>query len=166
MKRIISLLLLSALTALALVGCGWGMPRPEITEGSFDFSVSYELNGEVKTVTDTYVCNYSGVSFTLEGTAYRYWKGAFEGALKKDDSIKICDTQDGGEIILSFLMYPEYFMGEPDYADFTPSYDLAVYYYDENGYILEDFDDEQTLASHGVRFIGFEYGDPIENLFK
>ena len=164
MKKIIGFLLLTVMLVVMLTGCGLTMPRPEVKEGSFDFTVTYELNGEVKTVKDTYVCKYKGVSMTLEGISYREWKGAFNGGLT-DDSIKICDTADGGEIVLAFLIYPEYFMGEPDYKEFKPSYDLAVYYYDENGYIIESIDDAEIIASHGVRFIGFEYSDSIENGF-
>ena len=165
MKKIFSVLSLILIFALMLTGCGSNIPRPEVKEGSFDFTVTYELNGEVKTVKDTYVCKYKGVSMTLEGISYREWKGTLSGGLT-DDSIKICDTSDGGEIVLSFLINPEYFMGEPDYKEFEPSYDLAVYYYDENGYIIDDSDDVEVLASHGVRFIGFEYSDPIENSFN
>ena len=165
MKKIFSVLFLILIFTLMLTGCGPDVPHPEVKEGSFDFTVTYELNGEVKTVKDTYVCKYKGVSMTLEGNSYREWKGTFNGGLT-DDSIKICDTADGGEIVLAFLIYPEYFMGEPDYKEFEPSYDLAVYYYDENGYIIDDSDDVEVLASHGVRFIGFEYSDPVENSFN
>ena len=36
-------------------------------------------------------------------------------------------------------------MGEPYYNEFEPSYDPAVYYYDENGYIIDDSDDTQRI---------------------
>ena len=39
-----------------LTGCGPDVPLPEVKEGIFDFTVTYELNGEVKTVKNTYVC--------------------------------------------------------------------------------------------------------------
>ena len=165
MKKIFTAFVALLLFSVFLTSCGLTMPRPEVKEGSFDFTVTYELSGEVKTVKDTYVCKYEGVSMTLEGTHDRAWKGTFDGGLA-GDSIKICDTADGGEIVLAFLIYPEYFMGEPDYKEFKPTYDLAVYYYDENGYIIDNSDDAEVLASHGVRFIGFEYGDPIENSFN
>ena len=110
MKKIIGFLLLTVMLVVMLTGCGLTMPRPEVKEGSFDFTVTYELNGEVKTVKDTYVCKYKGVSMTLEGIYYRKWKGTFNGGLA-GDSIKICDIADGGEIVLAFLIYPEYFMG-------------------------------------------------------
>ena len=165
MKKIFTAFVALLLFSVCLTSCGLTMPRPEVKEGNFDFTVTYELNGEVKTVKDTYVCKYEGVSMTLEGTYYRSWEGTFDGGLA-GDSIKICDTADGGEIVLAFLIYPEYFMGEPDYKEFKPTYDLAVYYYDENGYIIDDSDDVEVLASHGVRFIGFEYSDPIENSFN
>ena len=143
MKRKLIALILILMLVGTLISCSIE-PAPKIKEGRFDFTVTYELNGEVKTVEDTYVCKYKGVSMTLEGISYREWKGTFNGGLT-DDSIKICDTADGGEIVLAFLIYPEYFMGEPDYKEFEPSYDLAVYYYDENGYIIDDSDDTQRI---------------------
>ena len=67
-----------------LTGCGPDVPLPEVKEGIFDFTVTYELNGEVKTVKNTYVCKYKGVSMTLEGNSYRAWKGTFNGGLTDD----------------------------------------------------------------------------------
>ena len=167
MKRKIGALILALSLVFMLAGCAaFTMPRPEVKEGSFEFSVTYELNGEVTTVEDTYFCEYKGVSATLEGSFYRAWEGHFDGGMA-GDTIKICDTDDGGEIILSFLIYPEYFMGEPDYVEnFTPIYELAVYYYDEEGHIIDSSNDEDVLAGFGARVLAFEYGEPIENSFN
>ena len=48
-----------------LAGCGLEVPRPEIKEGEFDFIVTYEYNGEIKTVSGVYVCEFSGISWAL-----------------------------------------------------------------------------------------------------
>ena len=165
MKKIISALLFVAMLTVMLVGCGDKLPAPEVKEGEFDVSVNYEVDGELKTLNLVYVCEYEGVKSTVEGASYRAWNGHFVG-YADGDVIEVAKTADGGEIVLAFLIYPEYFMGEPDYKEFKPTYDLAVYYYDENGYIIDNSDDAEVLASYGVRFIGFEYGDPIENSFN
>ena len=55
MKKIFTAFVALLLFSVCLTSCGLTMPRPEVKEGSFDFTVTYELNGEVKTVKDTYV---------------------------------------------------------------------------------------------------------------
>ena len=167
MERYFSILLFLLLISTVLTSCGLTMPRPEIRGGNFNVSVTYEVGGEEKTVQATYVCEYDSISYTLEGTCYRSWKGHFEGGIT-EDVIKICDTEDGGEIILAFLIYPEYFMGEPDYIeDFAPMATLSIFYYDEEtGISTDQCDDEEVIAGYGVRLIRLEYDEPIENTFK
>ena len=58
MKRIISTMLLMLAFVSTLTSCGFTVPRPEIEEGEFHFSVTYEFNGEIKTIFGIYVCEY------------------------------------------------------------------------------------------------------------
>ena len=78
MKKIICLLIALLLFSLGFTSCGLTMPRPEVKEGQFDVSVTYEVGGETKTLDLVYVCKYDGVKMTLEGTRYRAWNGHFE----------------------------------------------------------------------------------------
>ena len=162
MKKIFFVLIL--LISLSLTGCGMSVPRPEVKEGEFDVSVTYEVTGEVKTLDLVYICEYDGVDWTIDGTRYRAWNGHFDGY---DDGavIEVSETDDGGKIALCFLIYPEYFMGEPDYAlDFYPHV-LANHIYYEDG--IEMIDDDQDLIAedYGVKIINCEYDTPIENEF-
>ena len=116
MKRIFSALLLVVVLVGVLASCSLVLPSPEIKEGRFDVSVTYEVNGETKTLDLVYVCEYDGVDWTLEGTSYRAWNGHFEG-YEDGDIIEVCESDDGSKIHLSFLIYAEYFMGEPEYID-------------------------------------------------
>ena len=43
--------------------------KQEVKEGRFDFSLTYEVDGEVKTYTGVYVCEYDGVLTTLLGSS-------------------------------------------------------------------------------------------------
>ena len=166
MKRIISILLLTAALVSMLAGCGLALPAPEIKNGEFDVTVTYEVNGEVKTLDLTYVCKYKGVQYTLEGNAYRAWEGHFAG-YNDGDVIDVIDTEDGGKVYLCFHIYAEYFMGEPDYIDdFDPSVAVERLYYDENGDEMIDYDQDEIAENYGVRVIGIEYDEPIQNTFK
>ena len=76
MKKIFSVLFFILIFTLMLTSCGLTMPRPEVKEGQFDVSVTYEVGGETKTLDLVYVCKYDGVKMTPEGTRYRAWNGS------------------------------------------------------------------------------------------
>ena len=164
MKRIIGVLILASMLAVMLTGCGLTLPRPEVEQGRFNVSVTYEVNGEVNTRELVYICEYEGVEWTLEGTSYRAWNGYFEG-YEQGDVIELLETEDGGKIALCILIYPEYFMGEPDYIDDFYPHVLMNYIYYENGEEMIEDDQELIAEDYGVRVIGCEYDKPIENSF-
>ena len=140
------------------------MPRPEVKEGEFDVAITYEVNGEEKTLDLVYVCEYDSVKWTLEGTCYRAWNGNFVG-YDEGDVITVLETE-GGKVALCVLIYPEYFMGEPDYADDFSPIVLTNYIYYENGEEMIIDDQELIAEDYGVKVIGCEYSEPIKNSFK
>ncbi len=166
MKKIVSIALFLSMLAGILTGCGLDVPRPEVKEGRFNISFTYVYNGETKTLSGVYVCKYDGIACTLDGTFYVDWAERFEGEIN-DAVTTVCTTEDGGEIVLSLLMYPEYFMGDPRYAEFTPTLCLELFYYEgENGTISDSCDDPEIIESYGVKLISFAYDKPIENIFR
>ena len=164
MKRIIGALLLAAMLSVMLAGCGLGLPRPEVKKSEFNISVTYEAGGEHKTLDLVYVCEYDGVKMSLEGTWYRAWNGHFEG-YEDGDVIDIFEADDGSRIVLSFLIYAEYFMGEPDSVDFYPEVKTERIYF-EDGIEMIDNDQELIARDFGVRIISIDYDEPIENTFS
>ena len=110
MRKIISILLLTVVLTLALTSCGIHVPRPEIKKEEFDFSVTYEINGETKTVSGVLVCEYDGTSWSLDGGYNRSWKGTITGVESGIGyETKIGTTEDGGEIIIAYGFNPSYF---------------------------------------------------------
>lgn len=160
MKKIICLLIALLLFSLGLTSCGLTMPRPEVKEGQFDVSVTYEVGGEIKTLALVYVCKYDGVKMTLEGTRYRAWNGHFKG-YEDGGVIDIFEANDGSRIVLSFLIYAEYFMGEPGFVDFYPEAKTERIYF-EDGIEMVDYDQELITEDYGVRIIGINYDEPIK----
>ena len=75
MKRVVSFCLLALMLFGMLAGCSSTLPKPEIKNGKFNISVTYEYDGELKTLSGVYVCKYTGVEWTAEGNSYRSWKG-------------------------------------------------------------------------------------------
>ena len=164
MKKVICLWIVLSLFSLGLTSCGLTMPRPEVKEGQFDVSVTYEVGGETKTLDLVYVCDYDGVKMSLEGTRYRAWNGHFEG-YEDGEVIDIFEADDGSRIVLSFLIYAEHFMGEPDYVDFYPEAKTERIYF-EDGTEMIDYDEELITEDYGVRIIGIDYDEPIKNTFE
>jgi hypothetical protein len=143
-----------------LTSCGRDVPRPTIKEGRFNISVTYEQDGETKTVSGVYVCEYDGIVWwTINSDPYVNWKTRLEGELNTE-SIPVCTTDDGGEIFITMFLYPEYFMGDPELAHFEPMVRAELFYEDRQ------IDDTEIIAEYGVKLIKFEYDKPIENSFK
>ena len=162
MKKLLCVFL--AFFLFSLTGCGLTLPRPDIKEGKFDVSVTYEVNGEIKTLDLVYICEYEGVNLSLDGTRYRAWNGHFDGY--EDGEVIEVSEIDSGKIALCFLIYPEYFMGEPDYAiDFYPQV-LTNYIYYEDGNEMIINDQELIFEDYGVKVIDCKYSEPIENSFN
>jgi hypothetical protein len=164
MKRKLSFLILLFLLAGMLASCGLTVPRPEIKEGRFNYSVTYELGGETKTVSGVYICEYNGTSWALDGGSHRDWKGYLEGGTSSDDWITIGATEDGGKIILSLSMDPDYFMGET--VIHVPEPYLLVSYPLTEGDGETIINEADVVAEqYGAKILSFDYDEPIKNSF-
>lgn len=161
MKKIFVSLIAVLLLSFFLTSCGLNVPRPEIKEGRFNITVTYEHSGEVKEASGVYVCKYDGVVwFNVNRDSFVNWEESFEGDIKEGGIIPICSTNDGGEIFISLLLYPEYFMGDPDYAEYTPLIRAELFYDDDQ------IDDADVIAGYGVKLIDCKYDKPIENTYR
>ena len=160
MKKIILVLSVILLLSIGLTGCSFDVSRPEIKEGRFNVTVTYELDGEVKKASGVYVCKYKGIAWTLEGVPYVNWKESYEGDINENGVISLGKTEDGGELLITFLFHPEYFMGDPECSEWTPIVTAEVFYDDRQ------IDDPDEVAEYGLRLIDCEYDKPIENTYK
>ena len=100
---------------------------------------------------------------TPEGTRYRAWNGHFEG-YADGDVIEVFKTDDGSRIVLSFLIYAEYFMGEPESTDFYPEARTERIYF-ADGIEMIDYDEAFIAEEYGIRIISIDYDEPIKNTF-
>lgn len=169
MKKLLVALTLVILLSVMLTSCGLTVPRPEIKEAEFDFSITYELDGEEQTFSAVYVCEYDGVSWTVESGNYtRDWKDHVEGTYEGDDySAVIGTTEDGGDIILFFGIYPQYFMNDLTADRGAPEPSIYVAYPEnEYGEMKMVNDPAEVERLYGARIISSEYDAPIENTFS
>ena len=165
MKRFLSILLLTAMLLCAFAGCSSSVPQPEIKEGEFDFSVTYEFNGETKTVSGVYVCEYRGASWALDGGYSRDWNGYIKDG-KAEEMFEIGTTKDGNKVELNLAFCPEYFMDDfvEGYHEVPKPY-ISVKIVDDEGmrFLCEPAEVEEHC---GAKIISYEYDEPIENSFS
>ena len=112
-KRLLCVAILALLLSLLLSSCA-KVPLPKVREGRFNFSVTYEVNGEVKTISGVYVCTFIRPTMDLTGV-YREWSGYIEGNKDLDESDIEVLTTDDGVISLDLGLWPQYFMADPFY---------------------------------------------------
>ena len=169
MKTKIIALILALMMLCIFTGCEVE-PAPNIKEGRFNFSVTYEQWGEAKTVSGVFVCEYAGRSFTLEGGNFtRDWEGHFEGIEHAGEvystAVLIYKTEDGGEIYLDFGLTAAHMMGEPFLADTVIEPSFFLVYPNEDNTSSQFGDENDIEAIYGIKIISYEYDAPIENTF-
>jgi hypothetical protein len=154
-------------------------PDPTIKEGRFDFSVTYEVDGEVTTVSSTYVCELAETGWHLDGW-YIHWNEYMEDSeldnrMKETRGYLLLKKIDDGEIYLDLNLSAKYFMADPRFDDnydtdepivVTPR--LFIEYseakYNEIGEAYSE--DVAVLEGYGVKVIDYEYDATIENTYK
>ena len=162
MKRVLCSAILIVLLITMLTSCGLDVPRPEVKSGEFDFTVTYEFNGETKTVSGVYVCEYAGLSWSLDGGFHRDWDSYVEGV---DEVVEIGTSPDGGKVELIFAFYPEYFMDDfIEGVDEIPTPEISVTHVDEG--LWFEFDADVIEEKYGAKIISYQYDKPIKNTFK
>ena len=166
MKKALGFLIALLVLSLALTSCGSQVPRPEIKSGEFNYSVTYEYKGELKTVSGVYVCEYADTSWTLDGGHTRDWNGYIKGA--DDNDFVLIDVLDGGdEVSLVLNLDPEYFMDDynSDLYGIPEPY-IQITDYTEDGGFCIIYEAAEVEEICGAKIISFEYDSPIENDFK
>ena len=166
MKKSLCLFILTVLLTLSLTGCGISVPRPKVKTAEFDFSVTYEYGGEAHTISGVYVCEYVGLSWSLDGGYSRDWSGYIKGG-DYNDHFLIDTIDDGDEVILSLNFYPTYFMGDHNFnIHGVPAPCIMIYDTTDEGGLRVLYDEKDVEEICGAKIISYKYGDPIENSFS
>lgn len=156
------------LISICLTSCCLTVPRPEVKEGEFDFPITYVIGGEEKTFSAVYICEFDGTSWSLEGGDYtRDWNAYVEGDYGGDDySAIVATTEDSGNIVLSFGLYPIYFMGDGVWDGGAPVPSIYVSYpANETGESRSVNDPAEVEELYGAKIISYEYDEPNVNTF-
>ena len=163
LKRPALILVIGLVLALAASLFTNAIFAPAVTEKDFPFTVTYQLNGETKTLEGIYTCRYDGYS---EGAnpRDRYYSGEFtvDGATNQSHTYTIAE-KDGWELYIVMLFNNSYLMGDTKNEGYVPfleaPYLEAV---DHEGYPM----DETAMASvFAAEIVSWEYPEPVENTF-
>lgn len=162
-------LVVAGLIVCSFTGVFITVPKPEIREGEFDFTLTYELDGEIKKIEGTYVCEFEGVSRALDGVG-RDWKGY----IKDHDDFTSYElkTTDEGTIKVELDICSQFFMSDPFYkltANTDDPKPEPYIYITSGDPTIEDPANEITFNLYegdDVKIISFEYDQPIENVYK
>lgn len=161
-KKKLLVILVLALVVSMFTACNKA-PDPTVKEGCFDFSVTYEVNGEQKTYTGVYVCKYDGVLTTFLSSGLE-WTDYIENEEERDVPI---ETNEDGVIYINFGFFPEYFLNDPVAIYYEePSSNLFMIYNDSNDEMTHITSEEEDILQYGVKIISYEYAEPIENTFE
>ena len=134
--------------------------KPKIKHGEFPFELVYEYNGQQFTVNETIVCDYEGISFSLEGGNSRDW------------NCYITNNDEFGRYYLDEANYPtlyvqvplnaEYYMGAPNAnIEFATPYLFLID--DSTG---TTYYEEDLMDVVGAKIISWELSSPLEGNIK
>ena len=139
------------------------VPEPQIKEGEFPFEIVYEIDGEIITVNDVYVCEFDGYDWNEGSGKHRKWKGY----IKSSGSEELILLEDGDLKFAVSVGSPEYYMGDPScqWPENTPS----IYYIKPNefgGNTSGSSGIEPLLEQYRLKLISWEFSVPIQNSFE
>ena len=147
-------------------------PEPQIQYAEFPFTLVYEIDGEVITVQDSYVCEFAGFSWN-EGRMekFRTWKKHLKSNPAEE---AVLLTTDGDAKIYCNFINPQYHMGDVDefigndLSNYNPRPIVYRYVFpnETGGYSATLIEDEELWEKYKIRIIRFEISDPIENSFS
>ena len=137
------------------------LKEPVIREHDFAYSVTYRLDGEVKTYEGSFQCRFDGFDRSDDPTLRQY-----VGVHTKDGSVLdsfyfTVAEKDGVELSIVTDLDAAYLMGDPDKYEYVSG--------NEDPY-LEAIDAEgcgvEVSDIFDVEIISWEYPTPIENSFR
>ena len=133
---------------------------PTVTEQDFEYSVTYKLGGETKTISGVYSCRFDGFGNGSIDPLDRYYTGEFtvNGVTTLNRGHTVA-TADGFTLEIITLFNDGYLMGDYEASHEAPWFEAI----DEEGI---QYEGEDIPDVFDAEIISWEYPTPIENSFK
>ena len=138
---------------------------PAVTEQDFNFSVTYALDGEMKTIEGVYTCRFDGFDDEGIDPIERYYTGEYTMNGVVSYRAYTIEKTDTAELYIVLPFNDSYLMGDTkkDYyaSSMEDPYLEAV---DGEGYAYEA-DESELFEMFDAEIVSFTYPAPIENSF-
>ena len=132
--------------------------KPSVTYGEFPFEIVYELDGQIMTINDVYVCEYDGIKLDGFHEKSRKWSGY----IKSTGDKKVILFKDENVTFYCYVGYPEYYMSDPPpREEYTPHIDCVR----NDTKSTWEIDVDRYLAQYKLRLISVTLSEPIQNSF-
>lgn len=151
-------------------------PAPKIQYGEFPFTLTYELDGEVKVIEDTVICEFDG--FVNRGSAgkARRWKTTLKSG---DEQLTLLDLRpleeinEFGQTMLELYFYygtAAYYMGDESnpFARNAQDFNWVEYKYKTVGGTIggSGYKADEAWEKYKIKLISWEPSEPIQNSFR
>ena len=147
-------------------------PDPTIKEENFDFSVTYEVDGQVETLSGVFECSLKESGMNWDGW-YISWTeniaaNEWTDRLEENRFSILLKTTDDGAIYLDFNLHAEYLMCEPNSPVESMEPTVYIVYSESKAEELQTYVeyDAEVLEGYGVKLISYDYAAPIENTYN
>lgn len=146
-------------------------PKPEITYGEFPIRVTCEINGEIKVIEDTVVCEFDGFENLGSAGTYRKWKSHLKSG--NNSLVFLPIEQDSLTIEVGiFHGSPNYYMGDFEQSKEEYQKIMADDRYREyilwegNSQTRHSITKEEVWEKYKFKILDIQYSPPIQNTFE
>lgn len=163
-KTLAVILAIGLIAALAAYLMSSIVKVPTVTEHEFPYSVTYQLDGQTKTLEGVYTVRFDDTNLAMEP-----WKRYYTGTHRSDGdeylgSECVIAKKDELSLCISLCFTDAYLMGD-DEKNAEEAQALAVpqlVVYDREQYPLED---REIIEKFNAELVSWELPEPIENRF-
>ena len=138
---------------------------PTVTKQDFDFSITYKLDGETKTLDGVYSCRFTGFGGNGVDPLCRYYEGTYkaEGETDGDRCFTIAE-KDGYKLYIVALLNDAYLMGDVENDSYESGNEAPFLEAEDKEY--NQYDEASLPDVFDAEIVSFEYPEPVENTFR
>ncbi len=137
--------------------------EPKTKYAEFPFSLTYKIDGETVTVSNTYVCEFTSVGWDTGRGFYRNWIGY----VKETGLENVLIIEDSERKIFCQVGDPRYYMGDDSQLSWeneslSPPHLYTVKKSNDFDYMSVD----EIKQTYDIEIISWEFSKPIESSFE
>jgi hypothetical protein len=138
---------------------------PTVTNQDFDFSITYKLDGETKTINGVYSNRFTGFGGNGVDPLCRYYEGTYkvEGEDDGDRCFTIAE-KDGYKLYIVALLNDCYLMGDKKNESYDSYIEVPTLEAEDQDGI--QYGEADLPDVFDAEIVSFEYPQPIENTFS